>query len=70
MNILSSVNLILTLPNFCFFYIKTANYEYCYDTNVTNKTYNTKRFIHFESIRSSCNVQHNHTDDQTYAVKK
>ena len=70
MNILNSVYFILTLPNFCFFNIKAANYEYCYDTNVTDKTYDTKCFIHFKSIRSSCNVQHNHTDDQTYAVKK
>jgi len=62
--ILNSVYLILTLPNFCAFYnIKATYYEYCYDTYVTNKTYDTKRLIHFESIRGCCNVQHDHTDD-------
>jgi hypothetical protein len=70
MNILNSIYLILTLPNVCAFYIKAANYKYCYDTNVTDKTYNTECLIHFESIRSSCNVKHNHTNDQTYAVEK
>lgn len=69
--ILSSVYNILALPNFCAFYnIEAAYYEYCDDTNVTDKTYDTECLIHFESIRSSCDIQHNYTDDQTYAVKK
>jgi len=69
--ILISVYLILTLPNFCSFYnIEAAYYEYRYDANMTYETYYTKRLVHFESICSSCNVQHDYTDDQAYAVKK
>lgn len=50
--------------------IEAIYYEYCYDDYVTNKTYNTKCFEHFESVGSSCNVQDYHADNHAYAVEK